>query len=164
MNRKSGQSWPFRFHLEPASQTLMQFFLFMICNIQKRFKFQLIFGRLPGANKKKSAVQAVWLWATFQSLWTQLICPNLIHSNAILVKVSKYLIFLLKSFLGNFLLVTLCARCPVWPDWAIFSTLGKFFKPLATINLPKTLTFLGNFCKGIKIYHFSSEIIFEQLL
>ena len=52
MNRKSGQSWPFRFHLEPASQTLMQFFLFMICNIQKRFKFQLIFGRLPGANKK----------------------------------------------------------------------------------------------------------------
>ena len=31
---------------------------------------------------------------------------------------------------------------------------------LATINLPKSLTFLGNFCKGVKIYHFSSEIIF----
>ena len=45
-----------------------------------------------------------------------------------------------------------------------FCTLGNFFKPLATINLPKSLTFLGNFCKGIKIYHFSSEIIFGPLL
>ena len=45
-----------------------------------------------------------------------------------------------------------------------FCTLGNFFKPLATINLPKSLTFLGNFCKGIKIYNFSSEIIFGQLL
>ena len=53
---------------------------------------------------------------------------------------------------------------PVWPDWAIFCTLGKFLKPLATINLPKSPTFLGNFCKGVKSYHFSSEIIFGQLL
>ena len=52
----------------------------------------------------------------------------------------------------------------MWPDWAIFYTLGNFFKPLATISLPKYLTFLGNFCKGVKIYHFSSEIIFGQLL
>ena len=29
----------------------------------------------------------------------------------------------------------------VWPDWAIFWTLGKFLKPLATINLPKSPTF-----------------------
>ena len=43
-------------------------------------------------------------------------------------------------------------------------TLGKFLKPLATIKLPKSLTFLGNFGKGVKIYHFSSEIIFRQLL
>ena len=41
---------------------------------------------------------------------------------------------------------------------------GQFLKPLATINLPKTPTFLGNFCKGVKIYHFSCEIIFGQLL
>ena len=41
-----------------------------------------------------------------------------------------------------------------------FGTLGNFFKPLETINLPKYLTFLGNFCKGIKMYHFSSEIHF----
>ena len=53
---------------------------------------------------------------------------------------------------------------PVRPDWAIFCTLGNFFKPLATINLPKSLTFLGNFCKGVNIYQFSSEIIFGQLL
>ena len=53
---------------------------------------------------------------------------------------------------------------PVWPDVAIFCTLGNFLKPLAAINLPKSHTFLGNFCKGVKIYHFSSEIIFGQLL
>ena len=41
---------------------------------------------------------------------------------------------------------------------------GNFLKPLATINLPKLLTFLGTFCKGVKIYHFSSEINFGQLL
>ena len=37
---------------------------------------------------------------------------------------------------------------------------GQLLKPLATINLPKYPTFLGNFCKGVKIYHFSKEIIF----
>ena len=47
---------------------------------------------------------------------------------------------------------------------AIYWTLGNFFKPLATIDLPKSLTFLGNFCIGVKSYHFSIEIIFGQLL
>ena len=47
--------------------------------------------------------QFIGLWANFQSLWQQLICPNL-------------------------------------------------------------LPFLGNFCKGVNIIHFSSEIIFGQLL
>ena len=42
--------------------------------------------------------------------------------------------------------------------------IGQFFalwatKPLATINLPKSPTFLANFCKGVKIYYFSTEII-----
>ena len=50
------------------------------------------------------------------------------------------------------------------PDWAIYWTLGNFLKPLASINLPKSLTFLGNFCKGVKIYHFYIEIIFRKLL
>ena len=31
---------------------------------------------------------------------------------------------------------------PVWPDWAIYWTLGSF---LITFNLPKSPTFLGNF-------------------
>ena len=56
------------------------------------------------------------------------------------------------------------ASPPVWPDLAIFRTLGNFLKPLATINLAKSPKFLGNFCKGFKIYHFSSEIIFGQIL
>ena len=47
----------------------------------------------------------------------------------------------------------------VWPDLAIYWTLGKFLKPLPAINLPKSPPFLGNFCKGVKIYYFSSEII-----
>ena len=53
---------------------------------------------------------------------------------------------------------------PVWPDWAIYWTMGKFLKPLATINLPKSPTILCNFCKGVKIYHFSNELIFGELL
>ena len=32
--------------------------------------------------------------------------------------------------------------------------LGNFLKPLATIILPKSPTFLGNFCKGVKVYLF----------
>ena len=48
--------------------------------------------------------------------------------------------------------------------FGVFWTLGNFLKPLATITLPRSCTFLGNFCKGAKIYHFSSEIIFGQPL
>ena len=40
----------------------------------------------------------------------------------------------------------------------------RFFALWATINLPKSPTFLGNFCKGVKIFNFSSKIIFGQLL
>ena len=53
---------------------------------------------------------------------------------------------------------------PVWPDLAIYWILGNFLKPLSPINLSKSPTFLGNLRKGVKIYHFSSEIIFGQLL
>ena len=31
---------------------------------------------------------------------------------------------------------------------------GHFLKPLATINMPKSSQFSGNFCKGVKIYDF----------
>ena len=53
---------------------------------------------------------------------------------------------------------------PVWPDWAIYWTLGNFLKPLATIILPKSPTFLGIFFTCVKIYHLSSEIIFGKLI
>ena len=42
----------------------------------------------------------------------------------------------------------------VWPDLAIYWTMGNFQMLLATINLPKSPTFLGIFRKGDKIYHF----------
>ena len=45
-----------------------------------------------------------------------------------------------------------------------FCTLGTFLKLLATNNLPKSLSFLDNFYKGVKIYHFSSDLIFGQPL
>ena len=44
-----------------------------------------------------------------------------------------------------------------------FLTLSNFLRPSATINLPKSSTFLGNICKGVKIIHFSCEIILGQL-
>ena len=47
---------------------------------------------------------------------------------------------------------------------AIFCPLGNFLKPLGTINFPKSPTVLGNFFVCAKIFNFSSEIIFGQLL
>ena len=44
----------------------------------------------------------IGLWATFYSVWQQLICPNLPHSLAIFVNVPKSFIFLVKSLLGYF--------------------------------------------------------------
>ena len=41
---------------------------------------------------------------------------------------------------------------------------GKVLKAFGNVFLPKSPTFLGNFCNGVKIFHFSSEIIFGQLL
>ena len=42
----------------------------------------------------------------------------------------------------------------VWPNWAIYWTLGNFLKPLAIIHLPKSPTFFGNFCEVVQIYPF----------
>ena len=38
---------------------------------------------------------------------------------------------------------------------------GQLLKPLATINLAKSPVFLGNFVKGVKIFNFSCEIIWQ---
>ena len=50
--------------------------------------------------------------------------------------------------------IKLFSFLPVWPDWAIFYILGNFLKPLATTILLKSLTFLDNYCKDVKIYLF----------
>ena len=49
---------------------------------------------------------------------------------------------------------------PVWPDLA-FLDFGQLFKAFRNKLFAQ---FLDYFCKGVKIIHFSSEIIFEQLL
>ena len=51
---------------------------------------------------------------------------------------------------GRNVLATFYPLPTVWPDWAIYWTYGKFLKPLATINLPKSPTFLGIFVKVSK--------------
>ena len=42
--------------------------------------------------------------------------------------------------------------------------LGNLLDFWQQLVLSKSPTFLGNFCKGVKIYHFSTDIIFRQLL
>ena len=51
----------------------------------------------------------------------------------------------------------------MWPDLAIYCTLGNFWKPVATIILPKMPTFLENFWKGVKIISFFKWNNFGQL-
>ena len=40
----------------------------------------------------------------------------------------------------------------------------QLFKAFGNNFLPKSPTFFGNFSKGVKIDHFSGEIIFRELL
>ena len=47
--------------------------------------------------------QFIGLWTTFQSLSQQLICPNHPNFKAILVEMSKSLIFLVTPFLATFI-------------------------------------------------------------
>ena len=75
--------------------------------------------------------------------------------------ISFFLPFIAPSSVAN-IWQCLSLEEPVWPDWAIYCTLDNFSKPVATISLPKSPTFLDNFCKGVKIFHFSSEIIFRN--
>ena len=61
----------------------------------------------------------------------------------------------MKYFVSIFASVT---RLGDLPDF------GQLFKAFLNNYLPKSPTFLGNFYKGVKIFHFSGEIIFGQLL
>ena len=58
-----------------------------------------------------------------------------------------------------YLKINVRRRESVWPDWAIYWTMGNFLKPLETIYLPKPSTFLDNLCKGFKIHHFRATFI-----
>ena len=81
---------------------------------------------------------------------------------SLLSYVARTMEFIQERMPAKFVHVSKCAGpnkrpvCPLWPDWAIYYTLGNFSKPVATINLPKMR-------KGVKIFHFSSEISFGQL-
>ena len=90
----------------------------------------------------------IGLWATFQNLWQQLICPNLPHSQAIFVKVSKSIIFseiifgqLLQTF-GDFFLVSLVMSR---------SCRGRCYKTKKG-PAPKKLFFLLNYGQIVVIY------------
>ena len=50
-----------------------------------------------------------------------------------------------------------------WPDLAIYCTLGNFQNPWQQLICPNCPHY-RQFFKGVKIFHFSSEIIFGQLL
>ena len=57
--------------------------------------FYLLFfpecGSILGVDQCDHIGPFIGLWATFQSLWPQLFCQNLLHSYAIFVKVTKVL-------------------------------------------------------------------------
>ena len=62
--------------------------------------------------------------------------------------------------------VKICFRIPrdILCEWGAISfrrtlMIGLLVSSNPTISLPKSTTFLGNFCKGVKNYHFSSKII-----
>ena len=81
-------------------ETTLQF-LFEPNNL-KFIREQLVTANDDDADQCDQIGSSIGLWATFQSLWQQLVCPNLTQSQAIFVKVSKSFILLVKSFLGNF--------------------------------------------------------------
>ena len=52
----------------------------------------------------------------------------------------------------------------VWPDWAIYILWATFQSPWQQLFCPNRQHILGNFYKGVKIFHFTREILFGQLL
>ena len=92
------------------------------------------------------------LRVTFQSLWQQLICPNRPHSYAIIVKVSKSLIFQAKSFLVKFKrhLATF-----YWSHW-LQPNLQPFWKQKSCYLPPPSPVF-----KIVIIYHHLQKSTFH---
>ena len=109
----------------------------------------------------------IGLWATFQSLWQKLICPNLPHSQAIFVKVSKSLIFLVKSFLGKFYrhLAIFTGHTVVGKSYYLLSFLPQPFQDIGNNNAEmilhgeeREIRIRGPFCPN-----FSKDPIFTEI-
>ena len=79
---------------------------YVTCNIQSKPYPHYAKNCLWHWHQDSKQCDQIWrfigLWPTFKCFWQQTICPNLPHSLAFFVKVSKSIIFLVKSFLGNF--------------------------------------------------------------
>ena len=58
---------------------------------------------MEGGEQCDQIRQFIGLWATFQSLGPQLICPSLVYSKAIFLKVIKSLIVIGKYFWATFI-------------------------------------------------------------
>ena len=93
--------------------------------------------------------------------WTNYRVEWILYSE---IKHSDWMLQVMWLVLANQTALLQSRAVPVWPDSAIFWTLGNFLKPLAKINLAQSSPFLGNYCKGVEIIHFSGETIFGQLL
>ena len=78
--------------------------VFCMAHFQCHLQLQKIISREVDGNHHHcdQIGRFIAFWATFQSLWQQLFCPNCPHFQAIFVKVSKSFIFLVKSFLATF--------------------------------------------------------------
>ena len=97
--------------------------------------FQLVFCKNCNErteNKRKRG-QGCPLKSDGSVIYSQVLCFFQIHSNLVYRQCDQ-----IRRFIG----------------------LWTFLKPLAIIIFPKSSTFLGIFCKGVKIYHVPSEIIF----
>ena len=88
--------------------------------------------------------------------WTTL-TTNLLELGQIMDPLEGSSVYWAKHWCGNVFSHLGRHMWPVWPDWAIYWTLANFSKSMATISLLKSPTFLGNFCKDVKILHFSSK-------
>ena len=95
----------------------------------------------------------IGLEATFQSLWQQLICPNTLHSLGIFVKVSKSLIFLVKSFLGNFYryLATFYWSHWPWPRMGLSSREGSSVEPSMRNFFIGALIYIRCYCHKVDL-------------
>ena len=94
-----GSSTALKYHFEsPPGRSVPS------CQLNQRIRFSFTYILKMSLHYQCDQIgQFIELWATFEILLQHLICPNLPHSYAIFnVNVSKSIIFLVKSFFGNF--------------------------------------------------------------